>query len=31
VDTAGRVDKFTQRAAKTAEMQAAKATTGKKK
>jgi large subunit ribosomal protein L31 len=31
VDTAGRVDKFTQRAAKTAEMQAAKATAGKKK
>jgi large subunit ribosomal protein L31 len=31
VDTAGRVDKFAQRAAKTAEMQAAKAAAGTKK
>ncbi|MBN8246514.1 MAG: type B 50S ribosomal protein L31 [Verrucomicrobia bacterium] len=31
VDTAGRVDKFQQRAAKTAEMQAAKAAVGSKK
>ena len=31
VDTAGRVDKFQQRQARTAEMQAAKAATGKKK
>jgi len=31
VDTAGRVDKFQQRAAKTQEMQAAKAASGKKK
>ena len=31
VDTAGRVDKFQQRAARTAEMQAAKAAGGKKK
>jgi large subunit ribosomal protein L31 len=31
VDTAGRVDKFQQRAARTAEMQAAKAAAGSKK